>query len=153
MISAAFRSALQSAMLVHLLLALVVSPLPITLGHQHGCDDASRLADHIQQCHAGDADAWNMGWHWHLLGADATSPVGSDDSSSPLLKFAPGGLCSNPSTSTGDDSPQTVTALDLPYLAGTVLRAARLARCRYSRVDGDHLPRRTAQVLYCRLCC
>lgn len=52
---------------------------PIIWGHDHAPVNA-RLAEHVARFHAGESDAWNLGWHWHVSMPDSRMPNSPEDS-------------------------------------------------------------------------
>lgn len=67
------RSSL-SAVVFRLLLVVSLWQGQVVWGHQHQADSSS-MAEHIARYHAGDPNAWNLGWHWHLSNACGGQPI------------------------------------------------------------------------------
>lgn len=71
-----------------LLLAVSLWQAPVPWGHQHS-PEAAGLAAHIARFHAGEANAWTLGWHWHLFLPHCGLPSPADDAREPQQAFPP----------------------------------------------------------------
>lgn len=124
-----------TAVALRFLLALSLWQGPILWGHEHHVGSAGITA-HLATFHSGDANAMQLGWHWHLSLPNwdpSQSPEGSDPSpqSTPKIAVSSGGKASVSVVSAN----VPVESIDRPLCAAAAVfwRAALLASIQAAR--------------------
>lgn len=124
---------------------------PIAWGHQHA-PDSEGIADHIARFHAGEADAFCLGWHWHVSLPGTGEPTSNDQGAPEQLPTNPVVIGSAVSVGCGPLSPDALVE------AGLTPSNLSLSGCAFAPYGsnaflGTFCPAHTAQQVLCRMSC
>lgn len=124
---------------------------PIAWGHQHAPDSVG-MADHLARFHAGETDAFCLGWHWHVTLPGTGSPTSTDQGPPEQLPANPVVIGSAVSVCCGSLSPDALVQTGL-LPSNLALGGRVFAPLGAQGFLGTFCPAHTAQQVLCRMSC